>query len=91
MTSASKATTTTRTIIPWLVKSRSNTAFTILVPLELFPSVLVLMVLSCPRMTAPTTSKTPTMTTPRTVPVKAFNCPRRLSICIGFHLRSSIA
>ena len=77
--------------MPCVVKSKSKTEFTILVPLELFPSEVPLMVLSCPRITAQTTSKTPTMTTPRTVPVKAFNCPRRLSICIGFHLRSSIA
>ena len=68
---ASNDTTTTKTIIPWVVKSRSNTLLIILVALALPPSELVLMLATCPKITAPTTNRMPTMTTPRTVPV---NC-----------------
>ena len=66
---ASNDTTTTKTIIPCVVNKRSNTPLIILVALALPPSERVLMLATCPKMTAPTTNRMPTMTTPRMVDV----------------------
>lgn len=55
---------------------------------ELLPKLFALMEYNCPRMTAPTTSNTPTMMTERTVLVSWFANPRLCFVSILVYFTS---
>lgn len=79
----------TNTTTPSVVFSKLNMLSIILLALALPPSEVVLIEYNCPRMTVPTTRRTPTMITASTVPVSWFVIPRLCLTSISFfHLRS---